>query len=241
MRIRQCLLMLWLTLLPITARLAAEDKAADPPVGLNVAADLVSTYYWRGYDLTDHNPAIQPSLTLTHHPSGLSVNLWGSAALDARSRTRDADELDLTVNLDRSLNASVDVSLGAIFYFYPRLGPAEDSTEEVYAGLGFPSVPLRPTATYYQDVDLGDGGYLLISGSHSFGALTLSADSGFNFKQYTEKTGFSDLVLGASYDLYLGTSGAYLTPYAMFAAVADKERNSDDTEFWLGVSFGWDR
>lgn len=241
MRLRQLLLMLLTATLPLTGTLAAEDKDADAPVGVSATADLASTYYWRGFDLTDHNPALQPDLTLTHNPSGLFIDLWGSAALDDRSWTRDLDEIDLIVGLDHSLSSTVDVSAGAVFYFYPRLNPAEDSTEEAYAGLSFPSLPLSPSATYYQDFNLGDGGYLLVGGSHSIGALTLSADSGFNFKQYSDKTGFTDLVLGASYDINLGESGAYLTPYVRFAAVDDKERNPDSTEVWFGLSLGWDR
>ena len=186
MRFRRLLLALFAIVLPLTGSLAAEDQDADPVLGLSATADVVSTYYWRGFDLTDHNPAFQPGFTLTHNPSGLSVNLWGSVALADRSSTRDVDELDLTVSLDRSLRDAVDVSVGAIFYFYPRLDPSEDSTEEIYAGLSFPSLPLAPTATYFQDFNLGDGGYLLIGGSHSIRALTLSVDSGFNFKQYTD-------------------------------------------------------
>jgi hypothetical protein len=241
MRLRQLLLPLLMSTLPLTSVLAAEDKDSKQALSASAAADLVSTYYWRGFDITDHHPAFQPGFTLTHNPSGLWVNVWGSAALDERSWTRDVDEIDLTVGLDRSLSSAVDFSVGAIVYLYPRLEPAEDSTEEAYAGLSFPSLPLSPSATYYQDFNLGDGGYLLVGGSHSIGALTLSADSGFNFKQYTDKTGFTDLVLGASYDLYLGTSGTYLTPYVRFAVVDDKERNPDNAEVWFGLSLGWDQ
>jgi uncharacterized protein (TIGR02001 family) len=241
MRLRTFLLALLVLALALTGTAAAEDPDADPALGISATADVVSTYYWRGFDLTDHEPAFQPGVTLTHNASGLSLNLWGSIALDDRSTTRDVDELDLTVGLDRSVGEALDVSLGAIFYFYPQLAPEEDSTEEIYAGLGFPSAPLSPTITYFQDLNLGDGGYLLIGGSHSVGALTLSADSGFSFKQYTDKTGFTELVLGASYDFVLGSSGAYLTPYVRFAAVDDKERNPDNTEFWFGLSLGWDR
>lgn len=241
MRFRKCLLTLLLAAPLLSTTLPAADQDADPVWSLNATADVVSTYYWRGFDLTEHNPALQPSFTLTHNPSGLSVNLWGSTALDERSWTGDLDELDLTVGLDHSLGSAVDVNVGAIFYFYPRLEPSENSTEEAYAGLSFPSLPLSPSVSYFQDFDLGDGGYLLVGGTHSVGGLTLSADSGFNFKQYTERTGFTDLVLGASYYLYLGTSGAYLTPYVRFAVVDDKERNPDDTEFWFGIAVAWDR
>jgi hypothetical protein len=230
-----------MTLFVLTAALTAEDRDAASPFRVGAAADLVSTYYWRGFDLTDHNPALQPDLTVTHDPSGLFVDLWASAALDDRSWTRDADEIDLTVGLDHSVSSAVAVSVGAIFYFYPRLDPTEDWSEEAYVGVSFPGLPLGPSATYYQDFNLGDGGYLRIGGSHSIGALSLSADSGFNFRQYTNRTGFTDLVLGASYDITLGESGASLTPYVRFAAVDDKQRNPDHTEAWFGLSLGWER
>lgn len=240
MKNRALLLLVLATLLSATRTASAEEEDSEPAFSINAAADITSTYYWRGYDLTDHEPAFQPSLTLTHNASGLSVNLWGSAAMDDGSWTRELDEIDLTVSLDRTLTEGVDVSVGTIVYFYPRLNEEEDSTEEVYAGLSFPSLPLSPSVTYFQDFDLGDGGYLLVGGSHSVGNVTLTADSGFNFEQYTEKTGFTDLVLGISYDLSLGTSGAYLTPFARFAAVNDKERNPDNAEFWFGFTLGWD-
>ena len=227
-------------LLLLSAGTYGEDKKEPDPISLGASGEVVSEYYWRGYDITDGRPAFQPNFDLSHGPSGLWFNFWGSFALADRTQTRETDELDLTVGIDRSVNSALDLTAGAVFYVYPRLDPNEDLTEELFLGFSLPSLPLTPAVVYFQDLSLGDGGYLQVGGSHSIRDLTLSLRSGFNFKQYTKKTGFTDLVLGAGYDIRLG-AGGYLTPSVNFAVVDDKERNPDSSELWFGIRFGWDR
>ncbi len=239
MSLQKPAILLALILPMLSAGAFGEDQDDPGTVSVGVSADVVSDYYWRGFDVTDGHPAFQPNFDFSHNASGLWFNFWGSFPLSDRAQLRDTDELDFTVGLDRSLNDKLDITAGAVFYAFPRLDPSEDLTEEVFLGFSFSSLPLSPTTIYYQDLNLGDGGYLQVSGSQSIKNLTLSLQSGFNFKQYTEKTGFNDLIIGAGYDISLGTGG-YLTPYVNFAVVDDKERNPDNTELWFGISFGWD-
>jgi hypothetical protein len=240
MSLQKPAILLALILLIMSAGTFGEDKNDPDPVGLGASGEVVSEFYWRGYDVTDGHPAFQPNFDLSHGSSGLWFNFWGNLPLSDRAQTRETDELDFTVGIDRSVNDALDITAGAIFYVFPRLEPDEDLTEELFVGFSLPSLPLTPTVIYFQDLSLGDGGYLQVGGTHSIHDLTLSLRSGFNFKQYTDKTGFTDLVLGAGYDISLGTGG-YLTPSVNFAVVDDKERNPDSAELWFGIRFGWDR
>jgi uncharacterized protein (TIGR02001 family) len=212
----------------------------EPTIGVEVEADVVSTYYWRGFDVTDHEPALQPGFTLRHKPSGLWFNVWTCLALNNRQRSREADEIDLTLALDRPLGEPATLTLGFLHYRFPRVVPEENSTDELFAGIFFSELPLQPSIFYFHDFGLGDGGYLQVGGVHALGPLTLAADLGFSLAQYTDKKGFSDLVVGASYDIPVAGTG-YLSPFVKFAVVDDRDRNPDRSEFWFGVAVGWER
>lgn len=226
----------------LSGMLLAAQSEEEEEFSLSVggSVDLVSRYIWRGFDITDDRPVVQPGFTLAHNSSGLWLNVWSSQSIAARDLTRDADELDLTFGFDHDLNDHIAISLGSISYFYPRLSTNEDFTSEVYGGLTLTGLPLSPNLSYYHDFKLGDGGYWAVGGAHSFRDLTLSMDFGFNDGQYTEKSGFLDAVFGASYDIALG-SGGYLTPYVRIAIIDDEARNPDNSEAWFGVAFGWER
>jgi uncharacterized protein (TIGR02001 family) len=217
-----------------------QPAGSDPPLGVEIEAEVVSKYYWRGFNVTDDKPALQPGITLRHNPSGLWFNFWASLSLGNRPATRDTDEIDVTLALDRLLGETATLTAGVIFYRYPRLSTEENSTEEVFAGISFPEIPIQLRILYFQDFGLGDGGYFEVGGLHGIGDLSLAADLGIGASQYTGKKGFVDLVVGASYDVALGDSG-FLSPFVRFAVVGDRDRNPDGTEFWFGVSVGWER
>lgn len=161
------------------AALAGQEAISPFPLGVTVAVDAVSTYPFRGVDVTDAT-SLQPWATVSMGSTGLSFTAWGSWAVEDRgallpysaSLTRgDADEVDLTAALTRAAGP-VALSAGYVAYVYP----AQDyTTQEVYAGVGLPLIPLAPTLTAFYDFDGTDdparepdtveGAYVLLSGS----------------------------------------------------------------------------
>lgn len=150
--------MLALALCP--APLAAQDATpSSSPFAprLRAGIDAVSTYAFRGVDVTG-GAAVQPWASLALGRSGLTLGAWGSWAVADRggrvpygdSLTRgDMDEIDLTAAVSRAAGP-LALSAGYVAYVYPALGY---TTQEVYAGVAVPSLPLSPGVTAYYDVD----------------------------------------------------------------------------------------
>lgn len=59
--------------------LCSEAKAEEPAVKLDLSADLVSSYIWRGQDCAGFS--IQPGASLTWEKLGLSLDAWASVEL----------------------------------------------------------------------------------------------------------------------------------------------------------------
>ncbi|MCR4765123.1 MAG: hypothetical protein K5856_02990 [Bacteroidaceae bacterium] len=74
--------------LAISLATLAQDKEK---IETNIAADFVSSYIWRGYDLG--STAVQPTLGISY--KGLSLSAWGSYGL---TDPDDVKELDFTLS-----------------------------------------------------------------------------------------------------------------------------------------------
>jgi hypothetical protein len=68
--------------LTVNTQLQAQDSIADSEskVKLNVGADIMSRYIWRGTDY-GHSPSIQPTLSLT--AGGFEIGGWGAIATNS--------------------------------------------------------------------------------------------------------------------------------------------------------------
>ena len=205
-------------------------------------ADVMSKYIWRGFDLyDDNNPALQPSVTYSFGESGFSITAWASFALGERSVYKDYDEIDLTLNYDFQLSDQVGMSVGFIQYGYYFGGKdicKENTTQEFYVSAGLPETFLAPTLTAYYDVNLGSGLYVLLEASHSVPlsenvGLDLSAELGYNGKQFIDESGLSDLTIGASLPITLGNWT--IAPQVNYTFVFLDSVN-EDNEFWFGIS-----
>ena len=71
--------------------MAAQDSTPVGDVSVDVAADIVSQYIWRGQDVG--NVSLQPTLGVSY--KGLSLTAWGSVGL---SEPADTKEFDLTLS-----------------------------------------------------------------------------------------------------------------------------------------------
>jgi hypothetical protein len=172
-----------------------EDLVAD----LNVSA--YSQYIWRGYALSKDSFVIMPTLTVGY--KGFAVNVWTD--LDTRfkgtsSKDFKLQETDVTVSYSNSFAPlKLNYSLGWILYDYQPTGGNSDKTitdtknQEIYLTLGLDTL-LKPTLSYYQEIETGKAWYLQLGVSHSFNvykdwSLDLAASISYmNSKSTTVKT-----------------------------------------------------
>lgn len=92
---------------------AAEEEASGP-FELEVDVTGVSDYRFRGISLSDKDPALQPSITLSHE-SGLYASVWGS---NVAENDGDDVEVDLIAGFAPSIGG-FDLDVNATYYAYP--------------------------------------------------------------------------------------------------------------------------
>lgn len=109
-----------LTLAALLAGTSAAAQSARAPVEVEGELGVVSDYRFRGYSLSDHDPAVQGGLTATL-AGGLYGSAWGStidevgAGADGHGATV---ELDLALGWAGSLGG-LDIDVSAQAYTYP--------------------------------------------------------------------------------------------------------------------------
>jgi len=85
---------------------------------INVGADLVSRYVWRGLDFGD-SPSIQPTIYFT--TSKFEIGAWGAYQLGRDASSAPADEIDLFLGYTfDSKNGSFKISV--VDYYFPNSG-----------------------------------------------------------------------------------------------------------------------
>ena len=135
------LIILALTLLCVSAfpyKIYADDETKkDYGISLEVGADLVSSYLWRGYNLG--GLSIQPSVTLDWN--GLYLSGWANIGADSWMFQELNPELDITIGYD---NFGFQLGLTHLHYFenkyyFKGLGDANNkinsNTVELHAGI----------------------------------------------------------------------------------------------------------
>jgi hypothetical protein len=85
---------------------------------INVGADFVSRYIWRGFDLGANAPSIQPTIEFTK--GGFTAGFWGAYSF---ANPANLEEIDIYANYSISLGESGSaLSLGIIDYTNPNSG-----------------------------------------------------------------------------------------------------------------------
>jgi len=209
--------------------------------------DVVSTFMWRGWDLYDNRPALQPSVTYAFGNSGLSVNVWASFILKDRDVDKELDEVDFTVNYDFQVSENLSLSVGMInygYYFVHDYSFKDGNTQEFYITAGLPRFILGPAVSVYYDINLGKGLYVELSVGHPFTLteklnLELGASLGYNSKLYIDESGISDLNISAS--LPFSTGRLRIAPSVNYTHVYLEPLYYEDGKkdrFWFGVNIG---
>jgi uncharacterized protein (TIGR02001 family) len=227
---------------------AAQNEAAVPSVSVKLDTAIVSKYVWRGLVLNP-DPAIQPSLTLTHK-SGVSFNWWGSLdTTDANGQRGNFTEIDYTLNYGWNAG-KVGVNAGLIDYTFPNT--PFHGTSEAYGSACFGGL-LNPTLSVNYDFDEADGFYASLAAGYACTMpwkkeqptnLNLSARVSYGSPSYNrfyfgaDKGAFTDLLLTASVPFQAGKV-VTITPAVSYSTVLDgslRDRVSKPDNFFAGVT-----
>ena len=218
--------------------------AQDSQVSFDAALDGYSGYIWRGGVLgADDKAVLQPSATVGFGESGVALNIWGSFFAQSRSSLDSADELDLTLSLDRPLgeDSPVSFSIGYIQYTFPSASSGSKHSEEVYGGISLDH-SLAPSMTLYYDFGLTDGWYFTAGIGPEFplgeeeGGPTFSLGASASLSNYGGDSAWNDVTVTGSVNF---SSGQFsISPMVGFC-VSNKDIYTSDQSFWGGISIGF--
>jgi uncharacterized protein (TIGR02001 family) len=220
-------------LIPQTARtepLAEEDKSLS--VSGNVG--LYSDYLFRGITQTDHDPAIQGGVDLTHS-SGLYAGFYGSNVYFPNYSAH--LELDVYGGYRLALAKDLSASLGVLHYTYPST--SDFNTLEVPFKLTWGALELGYAFSPDWYSSGGTAGYA----SAQYGVdlpfeARLSGGAGFShFSAKTENAGFRNY-----FDFKLGVSRQFRNvTFGLFGSGVSRMQAAGGTDpraiFSIGKSF----
>jgi hypothetical protein len=207
-----------------------------------------SIYEFRGIDFGDDLADV--GLDLNYElADGLSLNggAW-YASNDA------GDELDIYIALTKTLG-DLDLSIGYTGYFFPEASDLD--TDEIFIGLSTElSCGLGLALTYYEDIDVIDGGYLDFEVTKSLeltesASLDLAAGAAWSFDYNSDVAspdddnlipldGFNHWYVSVALPLSI-KEDVTLTPYIKYVD-ADSDLNNEfgeigsDNLFYVGAS-----
>ena len=202
--------------------------------------EVVSQYVWRGYALVDGS-TLQPFLDIAWEDKGLSLSLWGSAALARRDQYQGVDEFDLTLNYAVSAGAHFDVNAGVIVYTFPgqeSFTISEQTSPEFYVQVT-PHLPLSPELFLAYDANLGGDFYASVGVGQGFAlagqAFSLGVAAGYNNGQFDATSGLSHFDVALSADIALGRVS--LSPRAVYVRSFENTENQGN-RVYVGVGLG---
>jgi hypothetical protein len=212
-----------------------EDK-----LGFTFSTDYFGKYVWRGQNLND-DPVLQPGLSASYN--GFTAGIWGNLeTTDIHDSSGEFTELDYSVGYAGDVPGveKLGFSVGAIYYDFPNT--TYPATTELYGGLSYDCI-LKPSITFYQDIDEADGMYISAGVSHSIenifklaedvpvnaalGASLGWADSSYN-KYYwgLKDSAFNDLKLSVA--LPFEVAGWTVNPSASYVMLVDSDIKDTD-------------
>ncbi len=147
-------------------------------------------------------------------------------------------------------------SVGYIYYTFPNVDWDDKffDTHEVYFGVSY-DIMLQPFFTWYWDVGRGkgnpdgggDGSYFLFGISHTFEfdrsgiSATAAMTTGYNDEQWTDKSGWADMVFSAEVSVPF-LNHFTVTPSVAYSLILDHDTYNDasESEFYGGITISFD-
>lgn len=107
--------------LMLVGLLSSTNLAQD--LSLNVGADFVSSYIWRGTNV-NNQPNVQPNITLKY--AGLQMGLWGSYGLSHLNSNDEyyplSQEIDTWLSYSFAISRTINVTALLTDYYFPNGG-----------------------------------------------------------------------------------------------------------------------
>lgn len=205
--------------------------------------DYTSKYIWRGWDLTPKNKsAVQPGVS--YSKGSMAYGYWSSLAVSNRDELGSLDEFDVYFEYSSSFGETTGYSVGLTYYSWLNADDFSfdgNTTPEPFITVTDSRMPYGLSVGLYYDLNLGDGIYVLASGSHSMNfaerAVDFSLSAGYNGGQWGADAGISDIVFSASSSFAF--SFGSLSPAVYYAIIPLSVSGiSSENEFWFSLGFG---
>jgi len=231
-----------------------DEVFAESGLDFELRADYLGKYIWRGQNLTD-DPVFQMGISASH--KGLTASIWGNLELtNINENSGNFTEIDYSLDYYGKVPGieRLAYSFGAIYYDFP--GTKTKDTTEAYWGLNA-DLPLRPSLTFYHDLDEANGTYFSFGLGHSIEKIAnlqpdtpitmeIGASLGWGSASYnkyywrTNQSKLNDLAFSISFPMEI--AGWTLAPSVNYVTLlSDDIRHSDvygtDSDFFFaGVS-----
>jgi uncharacterized protein (TIGR02001 family) len=198
---------------PVLAQ-AEEQSGEEPAISVDASIEVVSDYRFRGISLSDFDPAVQPSLTVTHS-SGFYANAWGSNIADYGGANVEAD---LTVGWSGAVGEGTSVDVYAMYYLYPEASGLNYAEFGVFLSQAVGEGSITAELSYAPAQE-GTGSlenvYLGVSGEIPLGNTPLLLRGSFGYENGAFGDNKLDWLVGAEYDLGKGFAAgvSYLDSY----------------------------
>ncbi len=165
---------------------------------LEVGADVVSSYVWRGTKAA--GASIQPGVTFS--TGGFSLGAWGSAAID-----NGLDEMDLFA----SYAFDFGLSVGLTDYYYPGVKYFDGTSHGVELNLGYGIKDLSLAGNYMLNQGAGTaGGDMYFELGYAFKSFNIFAGAGNGW--HTPDGSFSLVNVGLSTSKDLKITDSFTLP-----------------------------
>lgn len=195
----------------------------------SASVSFMSSYVWRGFQLSDDEFVIQPSVGISY--KGFSVNFWS----DYNTDTKELDETDITLDFSNTVG-KVGYSAGFIYYAFDGF----PDTQEVYGSVSY-DIILAPSLSAYWDFDEFDSVYVVAAIGHDFNAgdFTISAGASLSYYFYdTAENDWQNLEVSLSTSIPVGNHFS-IDPMLAYSIglYEDKSAGAElDDEFYGGVT-----
>jgi len=232
---------------------SAESASTE---SFEVGLDLANRYLFRGLVQLGERAVAVPSVVFERAGWTVSYSGYVGEVPDTGSRYREHDfTADYTWELGK-----FSLTAGALTYRFNRAAERDlefFDTCEIYASASWDRL-LKPTLSYYRDVEAVNGGYAQLALSHGFRwtdrvGLELSAAMGFDFGYNLDRDTARALSLerskGDANDVLLGAEVAFeatdsltlrlLVQRSLALATLDKLGQDDVSVVTAGVSYGF--
>jgi len=150
------------------------QKVIPEDLTANLNTSFYSKYVWRGYELSKNSLVIFPSATIGY--KGFAFNVWVDFDTDfhnpppGQSNHKSLQETDLTLTYSNKFQPlKLNYTVGWIYYDTDGFhGNRPTSNQELFVTLGLDWSLLRPTLSFYREIETGAAYYANLGVSHGF-------------------------------------------------------------------------